>query len=351
MLVFVEGLAKLMRLRQDAYQNVMVAKIASFSGRSEVLKQTFSAIATITVVASVCETIASTSSHGQHGEAMYLALPHRALVGHAIRNLSGVSLVRCSALCMRENDVQCRSFNYEETGKICQLNDARVEEFSGSLEQNSAFSYYHSVQVEQATRMCSEIDATPANAPEWRLVFKGVAGTGLKLYDMWTTAAWDASAMGGSGSCRNELLHSAWKNSELVVRRVKLSLYDSSGCRAELVFNGIGSDILNWFSKERLITSPWTDLKSTKTNYFSIRGQTKEDRRFFINHKFGACGGDSGWLAVTESNRPVDCEWERATEDLPYSIISYSRKDSRVDWPVLTEVGRADYLTIDVDAK
>ncbi|XP_022111711.1 uncharacterized protein LOC110990945 [Acanthaster planci] len=170
---------------------------------------------------------------------------------------------------------------------------------------------------------------------------------------MWTAASWDASVMGVGGSYRNDSLHRAWRSTDLNVRRVKLSLCDFIGCRAEVLFNGTGSDILNWFTKDRLISSPWEDLKSTGVNFFSIEGDTVLDRRFFINDIYGGCPNDVGWLAVVESKTQAACEWERYSA---YPVIVYSAAAGKVRWQDLlttgaNTVGRADYLTIHVDAE
>ena len=54
--------------------------------------------------------------------------------------------------------------------------------------------------------------------------------------------------------------------------QVKLSVGDSTGVQAELVFDGTASTTTSWFSKERLLSSPWTDLKGSATDYFAIDG-------------------------------------------------------------------------------
>lgn len=60
--------------------------------------------------------------------------------------------------------------------------------------------------------------------------------------------------------------------------KVKLSLYNSSGVVAELIFDGNGSDVKSWFTQARLSSSPWVDLKSAQLTgggngqFFSIDG-------------------------------------------------------------------------------
>ncbi|XP_038066053.1 uncharacterized protein LOC119736108 [Patiria miniata] len=193
-------------------------------------------------------------------------------------------------------------------------------------------------------------------ASEWQLVFKGMAGKGVKLYGMWTAASWDDNTMGVSGSWRDESLHDSWKSGELSVRRVKLSLHDFEGRRVDLIFNGIGTDIHNWFTQERLISSPWQNLKSSTPDFFSTDGYIQEDRRFYINNIHNSCPGDRGWLVVIDSGITADCAWGRPSTAYPYPIILYSRLTGDVLWNNVISagdvtVGHADFLTIHVDAE
>ncbi|XP_038066532.1 uncharacterized protein LOC119736587 [Patiria miniata] len=178
---------------------------------------------------------------------------------------------------------------------------------------------------------CTTADSTD---PEWRLVFKGVAGTGVELYDMWTTMDWNSSY---EASChrRNNSLYQAWRNGQLNVRRVKLSLYEGAIVRAELIFNGAGSDIRSWFTQTRLISSPWDDLKSAPFTgrigqIFSIDGDVVRGRRFYINNYYGSCEVDKGWLAVNGFR--TTCPWQTPTAAHPYPNILYSTTNQKVTW-------------------
>ncbi|XP_038071289.1 uncharacterized protein LOC119740154 isoform X1 [Patiria miniata] len=329
----------------------MMVALPSASGGSKVFKCDTNLL--VSIVA--CVAVVACASSWQWQEATYAAQEHRALVGHSIGNHSGVTQALCAVLCLREGDAQCRSFNYDKTGRTCQLNGARVEEFPESLVEDFDFSYY-GAQLEEPYIDLPEFHTTPS-ASEWQLVFKGVAGNGVKMYDMWTAATWDETTMGVGGSWRDDSLYGSWNSGDLDIGRVKLSLCDANnGSGAELIFDGTGSDVSSWFSKDRLISNPWQDLISTATNYFSIYGHPKEDRRFFINRRYGSCVGDYGWLVVTESNSHIDCDWDRSSAEYPYPIILYSRTAGNVQWrKVITEgtdtVGRADYLTIHIDVE
>ena len=54
-----------------------------------------------------------------------------------------------------------------------------------------------------------------------------------------------------------------------------MTLYENGEEVVALVFDGTGSDNINWFSHSRLISSPWTDLKMSNPNYFSMEGDAQ----------------------------------------------------------------------------
>ncbi|XP_033626039.1 uncharacterized protein LOC117289152 [Asterias rubens] len=206
------------------------------------------------------------------------------------------------------------------------------------------------------TDVCSVDNFTPScqEGSEWQLIFKGVAGTGIKLYDLWTNTTWGED-LGCHGNYRNKALYDAWNDRKLNVKQVKLSLYDDTGVKVKLVFKGTDSDILSWFAKERLVSSLWSDLTTTATtNYFSIDGDVTSilliDRRFFINMNYGGCDIDRGWMVVVDSEGP--CSWEKSFSSYPaimYSTnyTSTTFNDARND----KILGIADYLTIHIDTE
>lgn len=71
----------------------------------------------------------------------------------------------------------------------------------------------------------------------------------------------------------------------LISTQVKLSLYNDTEVKVELVFNGTDSDILSWFAKESLVSSPWSDLTVTATtNQFSIGGDVRRSVNRYKQH-------------------------------------------------------------------
>ncbi|XP_022082430.1 uncharacterized protein LOC110974836 [Acanthaster planci] len=290
-----------------------------------------------------------------------------ALVGWNVSSIHTRTHKLCHVACLES--ANCSSANYWWQSKVCELNtlshlsvsESHLVKASGSIytftEQMTGCTFTSSLSSHDNGHKPSYLDGT--RDPDWQLVFKGVAGTGAKLYDMWTSESWDPSVE-ISGSCRDNDLHRVWRNKQLHVRRVKLSLHNSTGKTAELVFNGIGSDIRNWFRQDRLISSPWEDLSSASASratrsgrYFSMEGHVEEDRRFYINANYQGCSDDVGWLVVTESQIKAFCSWEDPTTQYPYPIILYSRGNNAVTWNnVLSNdrtVGRADSMTIHIN--
>ena len=59
--------------------------------------------------------------------------------------------------------------------------------------------------------------------------------------------------------------------------QVRVGLYKDNKEMRAFEFSGHGTDYLNWFTQERLIGDPYTDLSNTdpsspRPNYFSIQG-------------------------------------------------------------------------------
>ena len=91
-----------------------------------------------------------------------------------------------------------------------------------------------------------------------------------------------------------------------------------------LVFNATKSSKLNWFSRDRLTHSPWTDLNNETLGGFSVRGA--RGRNFYIFKSHGGCEEDFGWLAVTFGNR---CAWDTR---FPPRTVLYSNRTTFTHW-------------------
>ncbi|XP_035663532.1 uncharacterized protein LOC118407208 [Branchiostoma floridae] len=187
---------------------------------------------------------------------------------------------------------------------------------------------------------------------DWQPVFRILPGVGgEKARDVWTAGF---SKDFGSDPLLFPAAHfksppvEEWET--LGVQLVKVSLYSyRQGTEVrELIFDGRDADKLSWFSKERLISSPWTDLRTETTNVFSIPGEVvnpEAPRSFYINRNYDGCPNDNGWLAVVEGG--TVCAWEKRDKRVPH--ILFSRKSTYVNWTTGgDDVGTADVMVVSI---
>ena len=122
--------------------------------------------------------------------------------------------------------------------------------------------------------------------------------------------------------------------------QAKVVLYTGAASQKELLFNAVGTDKLNWFSVDKLVSSSWTDIKSERRNYFSIQGGCSGGncRSFFINRNYGGCGVDAGWL-VTAS---VWCSWETNADHT--KRVLYSKLSTYTNWNVKSKDSKVIHL-------
>ena len=101
-------------------------------------------------------------------------------------------------------------------------------------------------------------------------------------------------------------------------------LYTGGAEVLRMVFDGHLSNRNSWFSKERLAFSPYTDLKTSSTNYFGIHGWRTRD--WFINKGYGGCSADVGWLVFMSPG--YGCSWDPKSK----FQIKYSRANTAQNW-------------------
>ena len=98
-----------------------------------------------------------------------------------------------------------------------------------------------------------------------------------------------------------------------------MALYKDGSESLSIVFNATDSDNTNWFSSDRLLYSPWSDLNTEPHLFFSIEGTGFGGRNFYIMRNHNGCPGDTGWLMVTTLDA---CSWEIT---LPPARLFYSK--------------------------
>ena len=112
-----------------------------------------------------------------------------------------------------------------------------------------------------------------------------------------------------------------------------MALYRNEHELLSIVFNATGSDRENWFSKNRLIQSPWTDLETEQQNYFSVLGDLASGRGFYINKKNNSCDSDFGWLMASSGKL---CDYESRHS---LAAFTYSKLETNVNWNEYGKLG------------
>ncbi|KAI8515683.1 hypothetical protein Bbelb_064960 [Branchiostoma belcheri] len=168
---------------------------------------------------------------------------------------------------------------------------------------------------------------------DWLQIFATLNGTGQTVIEAWSAGP------GVSVLHDKNPLVEQWGSLE--IKQVKIVLESSSG-DVELIFNGENTDKYSWFSQSRLLSSPWDDIQTQPKNYFSIVGDSDNERTFFINRNYGSCPEDAGWLIISEVG---GCPYEQTTPDqFPYILFSW--ENTYVAWDDRDKVGRANRMVI-----
>ncbi|XP_025104625.1 uncharacterized protein LOC112570390 [Pomacea canaliculata] len=190
----------------------------------------------------------------------------------------------------------------------------------------------------------------------WVLVFRGTQGLGSPVYDAWTRTGYHddytftrASMPCGctrtNGSCDRHyrsLLLDFWPSSAL--DKVKLAVYEGGVEKAYMIFTGLGSNYINWFSADRLVQSSWKDLKSSAHSYFDITGFSARGtfRRFYVSKNHGGCPGDNGWLNIKDAGN--SCPWETSNQN---PAFVYSKAETVINWQSAGDMrGFADVMAV-----
>ena len=182
----------------------------------------------------------------------------------------------------------------------------------------------------------------------WELIFRATASNDVDTYAAWvhgkhTTPHKPNNMRRACGVHYRNPEIDRW--TELDAQKVKLAFFENGKEVAGIVFNGLGSDQLNWFSKDRIVSSSWCDLNSNREyTHFSIAGDTyKERKRRFLTVKYAGCDGDIGHTVVIDKDagdRP--CLFDHQPT---YPQFFYS-KTSSADYFNRATFGRADHLGI-----
>ncbi|XP_071958874.1 uncharacterized protein [Antedon mediterranea] len=170
---------------------------------------------------------------------------------------------------------------------------------------------------------------------EWELIFKAVSQVTSNFTELYESSEGyrdgEYEAMSLDLAHRRSFVNPLLQNWNTIgIKKVKVALYDDKGQTA-LTFNGVGSDYKSFFQKQNLVSSPWTDLQHSETNYFSVEGHYVNswvERSWFISKYYGGCEVDTGWFVV-RTRDTARCDWEDCDA---YPCFMYSLSDTSEAW-------------------
>ncbi|XP_076463578.1 uncharacterized protein LOC143295821 [Babylonia areolata] len=220
-------------------------------------------------------------------------------------------------------------------------------------------------QQQRQQQQQEETSSTPQPPPsgdggvvrqgDYTLAFRLTPGIGQSSYDTYTKVGHNDDdplvrrvlpagclTVDGSLPCdrhyRSKVLD-LWDR--LRVEKARVAVYVNRSEVAFFEFNAVGSDYINWFQKERLASSSYTDLFTEPKNFCSVKAYNIY-RRFYVSRNHGGCAVDRGWLIVwdtADTCRPV---WGA---DPPYPVIGYMHGNTNQLW-TSQYVRHADVLAI-----
>jgi len=205
---------------------------------------------------------------------------------------------------------------------------------------------------------------------EWKLAFRGTAGTKTSVLQAYTEPQNNTYIEGG---CRLPFLdiwpctqhyrtgvldHWHWvaevalvaiKDSDVGGKMVAYVVFDAKDTGFSVT--GQSTDPQHWMTQDRVISSSWSDISNSSANFFSIQGDTALHRHFYMNHVYGTamtspdgdCPGDYGWFAAVDKRRAVPCRWEKAQR---FPVFVYSTRSTMADFNNPQHVDTADTMAV-----
>ncbi|XP_055901358.1 uncharacterized protein LOC106063814 isoform X2 [Biomphalaria glabrata] len=255
------------------------------------------------------------------------------------RNRCSDSFLSCSLAC--NSDPTCSSYNYNSSLQTCTKNVGDIYTFGGGTLQSSvAIQYVGKIQS----------DVTDG---AWILVYRAQAENNVSAYGVYNNSGYVSdkdlsslplSSISKTGDVTSSHYRSRWINEwPSNISQVKFELYTQGQTVLTLLFNATGSNSTNWFSHNRLIQSPFTDLTWPPV-IFSSTGYPNTRRRFCITNatSFIDCTQKS-WLLV-EDTVDTTCSWTSgATKTFPR--FQYSKTSTFTTFSTKTQ-GLANVLAV-----
>ncbi|XP_056014668.1 uncharacterized protein LOC125677748 isoform X3 [Ostrea edulis] len=193
----------------------------------------------------------------------------------------------------------------------------------------------------------------------WQLLLHAVQGNGESVLDAWNTKS-PSQCTPNNGCLPSGFTLDHWRDNakhlrsplidqweSLSIKKIRVELGGQGKLLAFLEFDGNGSNNEDWFSKSRLLNSSWSDLKTSSTNIFSLKGHDRDSnpvkRHFFVNKRYAGCPNDVGWLVVIDKTDV--CSWSKKGT-IP--VFLYSNGPQAVNWN--QSPGVADVMNVYIKA-
>lgn len=224
-----------------------------------------------------------------------------------------------SGLLTLENKVLEINEHLEEVKKNFTISYEELDDLSSEKIQNSRDFCMSKIQTHEKSvdaelgKIHQDIDKIRSKLPasfimdeQWLVMFRMKSGTGMSVYDAWVQHSVTANHS-LKGYYSSPLKRLVWI---LGVVFVRLTLYDKDGKEVAFVlFDGVGSDKMTWFSRDRILDSSWGHLRyDSSLNYASIEGNG--GRKFYINVRNGGCEHDHGFMFVVDRYQ-MECDYEQ----------------------------------------
>ncbi|KAL5009144.1 hypothetical protein ScPMuIL_014725 [Solemya velum] len=233
--------------------------------------------------------------------------------------------IGCCSLCLET--AGCLAVNHNTATQSCELSSKTVHGDNLTFSQSEEWDIYYTL-----------ID-------DWSLVFRAAAGNGESVYDTWINTTTQTGHAGAcqilqpqprcSGHYKNQIVD-RWNSANIT--QVKLELHSAGRRVAYVIFDGTGSDYSNWFSKDRILESSWSDL-TTSFDYSCFAMEGYGARNLLIIKGYGDCTTDIAWMSVVAYRGY--CSWDFHSS-YPAFVFSKGTTASLIE----TNHGLADILAV-----
>ncbi|XP_041365179.1 uncharacterized protein LOC121380431 [Gigantopelta aegis] len=239
---------------------------------------------------------------------------------------------------------RCLAASFHAGRKICQLHRKPISSQEVTFHESPEWEY-------------AQLITDVVLYDDWILAFRATAHINQSAYTTWITPGhYDdhpairhdvpigCSSVNSSHFCdrhfRSKLID---KWNSFNIDQVKVVLYKNGVAVANLTFSGTGTSSTSWFSQTKLISSSWNDMSTSTFNYFSMEGDARLVRYWFISNVYGGCPHDVGWMVVLEKPT-APCDWEKAVT-AGYPAFLYAPTNQKVVWDS-NNVEEADVMAV-----